>query len=122
MTKEEEQARNLDFWNRLNALIKKSGQTQMKLSNRLDSINTNERRLQNLSANNRLPDCYEVSQIAEILNTSVDYLLYGKTENELQSRLVSIFDKIPDDTKNSVIILLESILRTTSSNNDSSEK
>ena len=115
MTKEEEQIRNKDFWNRLNALLKQNGVTQAKLSEQLTSVNTSERRLQNLSANNRLPDCYEVSQIADILNTTTDYLLFGKVENQLQSQAISILKKIPDNVMIGVIPLLDVILKNASS-------
>ena len=115
MTKEEEQIRNKDFWNRLNALLKQNGVTQAKLSEQLTSVNTSERRLQNLSTNNRLPDCYELSQIADILNTTTDYLLFGKVENQLQSQAISILKKIPDNVMIGVIPLLDVILKNASS-------
>lgn len=65
------------FWERLNSLIKKSNTTQNAVS---VQCGLNPRRLQNLSAGNRVPDCFEAVKIAKVLNTSVEYLVTGVTE------------------------------------------
>lgn len=67
------------FWKRLNSLIKKANTTQSELSVR---CGLNPRRLQNLSAGNRLPDCREAVTIAKALGTSVEYLVTGNTEEK----------------------------------------
>lgn len=63
------------FWERLNSLIKQSNTTQNEVSVR---CGLNPRRLQNLSAGNRLPDCFEAVAIADALGTTVEYLVAGK--------------------------------------------
>lgn len=63
------------FWERLNSLIKTSNTTQNAVS---VQCGFNPRRLQNLSAGNRLPDCFEAVLIAKALNTSVEYLVTGE--------------------------------------------
>ncbi len=63
------------FWERLNSLIKHSNTTQNEVSVR---CGLNPRRLQNLSAGSRLPDCFEAVAIADALGTTVEFLVAGK--------------------------------------------
>lgn len=65
------------FWERINFLIRKSNTTQNAVS---VQCGLNPRRLQNLSAGKRAPDCFEAVKIARALNTSVEYLVTGITE------------------------------------------
>ena len=69
------------FWERLNSLIKKSNTTQNAIS---VQCGLNPRRLQNLSAGNRIPDCFEAVKIANALNTSVEYLVTGVKKDTSQ--------------------------------------
>lgn len=62
------------FWERLNDLIKKSNTTQRELS---EECGFSPRRIQNLSAGNRLLDSFEVVAVAKALNTTVEYLVTG---------------------------------------------
>ena len=65
------------FWERLNSLIKKSNTTQASVS---VQCGMNPRRLQNLSAGNRLPDAFEAFHIAKTLKTTVEYLVTGEQQ------------------------------------------
>lgn len=86
------------FWQRTNKLIKDNNYTQQSLS---IACNLNEKRIQNLSAGKRLPDAFEVVAIAQALNTTVEYLVTGKTpdnsinnfKNELLKAISDIFSK-----------------------------
>lgn len=69
-----------DFWERTNTLIKHLNKTQRGLA--LECGFT-ERRIETLSSNNRSPDIIEVVKIAKALNTSVEYLVTGKSQNSL---------------------------------------
>lgn len=86
------------FWSRLNSLIKERGETQQSVS---VSCGLNPRRLQNLSAGLRFPDCYEAALIAEYLHTTVEYLVLGK-EQEQVSKFKLLKSKI-EEVLNSVI-------------------
>lgn len=66
------------FWERLNSLIKKSNTTQNAIS---IQCGLNPRRLQNLSAGNRIPDCFEAVRIAKALDTTVEYLVIGEVSD-----------------------------------------
>lgn len=65
----------VDFWYRVNQLIKSKNTTQAGLS--LD-CGFNQRRIQNLSASSRAPDVFEAYKIAQALDVSVEYLVTGK--------------------------------------------
>ena len=69
-----------DFWERTNTLIKHLNKTQRGLA--LECGFT-ERRIETLSSNNRSPDIIEVVKIAKALNTSVEYLVTGKSQYSL---------------------------------------
>lgn len=84
------------FWERLNSLIKKSNTTQNALS---IQCGLNPRRLQNLSAGLRLPDCFEAVKIAKALNTSVEFLVTGEL-NETERKLSDVKDKLVNIAKN----------------------
>lgn len=71
---------NLEFWNRLNDLIKGSGFTQDSLSEKCGFA---KRRIQNLSTSKRLPDVFEAYLMANELNTTVEYLVTGKQTHKL---------------------------------------
>ena len=69
-----------DFWERTNTLIKHLNKTQRGLA--LECGFT-ERRIETLSSNNRSPDIIEVVKIAKALNTTVEYLVTGESQNSL---------------------------------------
>lgn len=83
------------FWERVNSLIKKSNTTQHALS---IQCGLNQRRLQNLSAGNRFPDCSEAVLIAEALNTTVEYLVTGK-QSDSDKELNELKQKVLDFAK-----------------------
>lgn len=85
-----------EIWNRINTLIKSQGLTQSSLS---DKCGFNQRRIQNLSAANRLPDAIEITLIAKALNTTVEYLVTGERTSdaklqEVKKLLTAIADSI----------------------------
>lgn len=70
------------FWERTNKLIKENKYTQRTLST---TCGFNDRRIQNLSAGNKLPDAFEVVAIAKALNTTVEYLVTGNQPQQEKS-------------------------------------
>ena len=68
----------MEIWERINLLIKKKNTTQNAVS---VDCGFNPRRIQNLSAGNRLPDAIEITKIAQALGTSVEYLVTGEDKN-----------------------------------------
>jgi len=90
--------KKIPFWERLNSLIKQSNKTQAELSK--DCGFDSPRRLQNLSAGNRLPDCEECVKIAKALNTTVEFLVTGDTGKDIilttdENAVLSTYRKIP---------------------------
>jgi len=72
------------FWDRTNALIKKLNKTQSSVS---VECGFNPRRIQNLSGSNRLPDAIEAYEIAQALNTTVEYLVTGEDTSPYKQEL-----------------------------------
>ncbi|WP_407432520.1 helix-turn-helix domain-containing protein [Methanobrevibacter sp.] len=66
---------NLDFWNRVKALIKENKITQEMLANKA-GISFNNLKQQIFY--NRYPTADEAVKIAQVLNTTVEYLVTGK--------------------------------------------
>ena len=64
-----------EIWERINSLIKEKNLTQSSLS---AICGFNQRRIQNLSAANRLPDAVEIVAIAKALETTAEYLVTGQ--------------------------------------------
>ncbi len=79
------------FWERLNSLIKKMNTTQNAIS---VQCGFNPRRLQNLSAGNRLPDCFEAVAIAKALHTTVEYLVTGEQVKQDNSESIELLKKV----------------------------
>ncbi|MBO7715851.1 MAG: hypothetical protein J6S85_19970 [Methanobrevibacter sp.] len=85
------------FWGRVNSLIRLRNTTQKALSIK---CGFNERRIQNLSGGDRLPDCIEAVLIAKNLGTTVEYLVTGEltdsaTElNELKKKLLEFVQSV----------------------------
>ena len=75
------------FWNRVNFLIKENNTTQQSLS---VTCGFNPRRIQNLSTGNRFPDVQEGILIAQVLNTTVEYLVTGKESSPYKEELDSL--------------------------------
>lgn len=82
-----------DFWKRTNSLIKLLNKTQRSLA--LECGFT-ERRIETLSSNNRSPDVIEAVKIAQLLNTTVEYLVTGKDENAAAKELTELKAKLAD--------------------------
>lgn len=80
-----------DFWTNTNNLIKSQGKTQKTLS---IECGFSERRIENLSTNNRSPDVIEAVKIATALNTSVEFLVTGKEENPAAKELKELKEKL----------------------------
>lgn len=97
------------FWERLNSLIKQSNTTQSELTEKcgFDS----PRRIQNLSAGDRLPNCEDAVKIAKALNTTVEYLVTGDTGKDIilspdENVLLSAYRKIPKAYKRMALKLV----------------
>lgn len=63
---------NTQFWQKVNNLIKSQNKTQQGVS--ID-CGFNPRRIQNLSATNRLPDVIEAKKIADVLGVPLESLV-----------------------------------------------
>ena len=85
------------FWDRTNVLIKKLNKTQSSVS---VECGFNPRRIQNLSGSNRLPDAAEAYKIAQVLHTTVEYLVSGndtdstKKINETRNLLLNVIKNL----------------------------
>ncbi|UTC78134.1 helix-turn-helix transcriptional regulator [Treponema sp. OMZ 799] len=66
---------NTLFWQKVNNLIKIQNKTQQSVS---IECGFNPRRIQNLSASNRLPDIIEAKKIADVLGVSLESLVSDK--------------------------------------------
>ena len=86
----------VDFWYRVNQLIKSKNTTQAGLS--LD-CGFNQRRIQNLSASSRAPDVFEAYKIAQALGVSVEYLVTGEDSNPAAETLDKIKNLLDDMKK-----------------------
>lgn len=65
----------LDFWLRVKAKLDYQGLTQRELSARIgESYNT----LQSWINRNRLPNAEQAVRVADVLNTSVEFLVTGR--------------------------------------------
>ena len=76
----------MDFWKRLNALIKERKVTQEWVANQLGIKYPT---FKNWSARHIIPDAIQSVAIAKALNTSVEYLVTGKEPDPVY--------RIPDD-------------------------
>lgn len=87
------------FWERVNSLIKRSGMTQHEVSVKCNF--NSPRRMQNLSAGKRYPDCLEAVKIAQVLNTTVEFLVTGndKSMSDDKIKLVSLYEQLNDSVK-----------------------
>ena len=63
---------NTQFWQKVNNLIKSQNKTQQSVS---VDCGLNPRRIQNLSATNRLPDVIEAKKIADALGVPLESLV-----------------------------------------------
>ncbi len=80
-----------DFWINTNALIKSQGKSQKILA---VECGFSERRIENLSSNNRSPDVIEAVKIASALNTSVEFLVTGNETNTAAQELKELKEKL----------------------------
>lgn len=81
----------MEIWERINLLIKKKNTTQNAVS---VDCGFNPRRIQNLSAGNRLPDAIEITKIAQALGTSVEYLVTGSDNSPSMEENAQLKDRI----------------------------
>ena len=82
-----------EFWKRTNSLIKLLNKTQRSLAL---ECGFSERRIETLSSNNRSPDVIEAVKIAQLLNTTVEYLVTGKDENVAAKELTELKAKLAE--------------------------
>ena len=81
----------MEIWERINLLIKENNTTQNAVS---VGCGFNPRRIQNLSAGNRLPDAIEITKIAQALGTSVEYLVTGEDNSPSMEENAQLKDRI----------------------------
>lgn len=83
------------FWTRLNSLIKEYGFTQNSLT---DRCGFTPRAIANWSQKRTIPDAFSVYLMAQELNTTVEFLITGKTSptsvklDRLQSDINSLLE------------------------------
>ena len=88
----------LDFWLRVKAKLEYQGLTQRELAARIDvSYNT----LQSWINRNRLPNAEQAVRVADVLNTSVEFLVTGRrSQNKSDhSRTVRILEQAIDSLR-----------------------
>lgn len=85
-----------NFWNRVKALLKQNKLTQENLA---EKAGLNFNNLKQQIFYNRIPDAVQSVAIAQVLDTSVEYLVTGIDSNpaaaelaELKSKLRAILD------------------------------
>lgn len=82
-----------EFWTRTNALIKAQNKTQRGIAL---ECGFSERKLENQSTNDRIPDAIEAVKIAHALNTTVEYLVTGEEANKAEQELIELKAKLAD--------------------------
>ena len=82
-----------DFWIRVNSLIKLQNKTQRGLS---IECGFSERKIENQSSNDRIPDAVEAVAIAKALNTTVEFLVTGENNNQAAQELTELKAKLAD--------------------------
>ena len=92
---------NLDFWNRVKALLKQKKITQEVLAK---TANLNYSNLKQQIFYNRIPKAEEAAKIAAALNVSTEYLLYGEENiSDIEAALILKFRKLTEDQKKLVM-------------------
>ncbi len=81
------------FWNNVKNLLDISNLTQKELS-ALTDINLGT--LKNQICRNVIPDAIEAVKIAKALNTTVEFLVTGKEENQAEKELTELKAKLAD--------------------------
>lgn len=89
----------INFWFNVNFLIKSQNKTQRSLA--LECGFT-ERRIENLSSNNRSPDVIEAVKIAKALNTTVEYLVTGEKYELSEIEKKKLKDELIQTLENSL--------------------
>ena len=82
-----------EFWLRTNTLIKLLNKTQRSLAL---ECGFSERKIENQSSNDRIPDAIEAVKIAKALNTTVEYLVTGENDNAAERELTELKAKLAD--------------------------
>lgn len=81
----------INFWQRVNELLKKSGKTQIELCKDCGfSLNSFRNRISVASS----PNVFDAYKIACYLNTSIDYLITGKAAESSPDDLARLKDII----------------------------
>lgn len=97
-----------EFWERVKDLIKHSDETQETLSQKCNvSLNV----IKAWIHNERLPDAAQAVKIAKTLNTSVEYLVFGVKQSELQSKVINAFGEINSKVQPSALNILEELAK-----------
>lgn len=94
----------IELWKRVNTLIKIRNTTQSALSTK---CGFSQRRIQNLSGTNRLPDAVEITKIAEALGVTVEYLVTGSADSPLRDEVEVLHSRI-DGMKRLAAMIIES--------------
>lgn len=97
------------FYERLNELIKNQGVTQEWLCKKAD-INLGTFR--NRQTNGTYPNLLEGAKIAELLNTSVEFLLFGKTPDGIspeEAEMLRKYKSLEPCDQNAVNVLLKGL-------------
>jgi len=99
------------FWDRTNKLIRERGYTQDTLSIK---CKFRIRRIGNLSGRNTLPKADEVVKIAQALGVTAEYLITGKTNNNINIETLKLAQNIsnllPQD-KEEIMLLVKHKLK-----------
>ena len=96
------------FWNRVKGLIKDKGMTQAEFAEQNGfSVNT----FLGWISKNRSPDLDIAVVIAEQLDTTVDYLITGKTQelSTEENKLLNLYRGVPDLCKPIILNIAEQL-------------
>lgn len=81
------------FWTNVKQLLKSSNYTQKSLGVELGG---NERTVEQWINRNSIPDANTALKIAELLNTTVEYLVTGKESNIYKDKYEALVSAIKD--------------------------
>lgn len=78
------------FWGRVNYLIKTHKTTQKEIAG---IIGVPFGTFRSWIHHNRIPDVYTACDLAVVLGTTVDYLVYGKDRNATEARMKRLLER-----------------------------
>lgn len=90
-----------DFWKRVNNLIKLKGINQQVLA---ESCDINYQTFRGWGVHKTYPNALQSYRIAKALDTTVEYLVYGNTEDNAE--VIHTYSKIPEDRKQLALEIL----------------